>query len=96
MPQSQVIQNYADIMKDYDPLKNISRNILTKFEKTKIIGMRLEQLARGAPPYVDTTGITDIRAIALKELEERKLPMMLGRPMPGGKMEYFRLEDVVV
>jgi DNA-directed RNA polymerase subunit K/omega len=58
--------------------------------------MRLEQIARGAHAYVDTTGITNIRDIVLKELEERKIPFMLGRTLPNGKKEYYRLEDMIL
>src|SRR5579871_881550 len=30
-----------------------TRNYLTKYERTALLGMRAEQLRRGAPPYVD-------------------------------------------
>lgn len=88
-------ESYFDIMKDYDPNKNITRNVMTKFEKTKVIGMRLEQLARGAQPFVDTTGLTNIRSIVMKELEERKIPFIISRTLPNGKNEYWRIADLI-
>lgn len=92
---TQIIENYADMMKNYDPSKNISRNVLTRYERAKIIGMRLEQLAHNAPIYIDTTGITSLREIALKELELKKIPFLIVRPLANGK-EIYKLEDMIV
>jgi len=93
---SQGIESYADAMHGYDPSKNTSRNVMTRYEKTKLLGMRMEQLARGAPACVDTTYLKNVRAIAMKELEERKLPLMIARHMPNGKKEYWRIDDMIV
>ena len=90
------VESYADIIKGYNPKNNLSINVLTKYEKTKIIGMRLQQLANGADPCVETTKKDDIRSIALRELEERKLPFMIGRALPNGKKEYYKLEDMII
>lgn len=92
-----VIDDYEDIMKEYNPKKNITRNVLTRYEKTKIIGMRLEQLARGAPPNVSVPkDVNDLRSIVLQELEQRKLPFLIGRSLPNGGKEYWRIEDMVI
>lgn len=93
---TQVIDSYSDVMHTYDPAKNTSRNVMTRYEKTKILGMRMEQLARGAPPCVDTHGLSDVRSIALKELEERKTPLMIARQLPNGKKEFWRIEDMIL
>lgn len=97
MASSKVVESYDDIIGAYDPQTNVSRNVMTRYEKAKIIGMRLEQLARGAPPYVSVKGKTpNIREIALRELEERKLPFMIARSLPNGTKEYWRLQDMIV
>ena len=90
--------DYSDIMKSYDPTKNKSRNVLWRYEKTKIIGMRLEQLARGAPPYVEIESGKNInlREIVMLELDKRKLPFMIARTMPNGVKEYWRLDDMII
>lgn len=95
-PTETLIEDYADIIQSYDPSNNTSRNVLTRYEKTKLLGMRMEQLARGAPPCVDTEGLKDIRSVALKELAERKMPLMIARQMPNGRKEYWRLEDLII
>jgi DNA-directed RNA polymerase I, II, and III subunit RPABC2 len=58
---------------------------LTKYEKVRIIGTRAEQLENGAPPVIDIGDMTSSIEIAEKELEERKLPMIVIRNMPNGE-----------
>lgn len=92
-----VIEDYTDIIKKYDPSKNITRNFLSKYEKTKIIGMRAEQLARNAQAYVefDKNNFDPIE-VAEKELEARKLPFMVCRTLANGEKEYWRLDDMII
>lgn len=72
--------------------------ILTKYEKTRILGIRLSQLNNGAPPYVnvENTIIIDNNIIAEKELLEKKIPMIIMRPLPNGKKEYWKLSDLEI
>jgi DNA-directed RNA polymerase subunit K/omega len=94
---SKLIQDYNDIINKYNPKANKSKNILSKYEKTKIIGLRMEQLVRGAEPYVEFDEKEfDAYKIALKELETRKIPYMICRTMPNGEKEYYRLEDMII
>ena len=96
MTEIKAIDSFHEIMHKYDPSKNITRNVLTKFEKTKIIGIRLEQLARGALPTIDTSHMNNIRDICMKELEERKIPFVIMRSLPNGKKEFWRISDMIV
>lgn len=89
------METFQDIMENYNPSLNTSMNVLTKFERSKIIGTRMEQLARGAIPFVNVRGLTSIKQIALKELEEKKTPFIVARTMPGGNKEYYKLSDMV-
>lgn len=92
-----VIEDYHDIMRSYDPSKNSTRNVMTKYEKVKTIGLRAEQLQRGAVPYVEFDKENfDPIDIAQKELDSRKLPFMILRRLPNGEKEYWRLEDMVI
>lgn len=96
---SKVVQeDFNDIMKGYDPTKNKTKNILTKYERVKIIGLRSEQLQRGADPYVpiDTKKEFNPRDIATEELKQNKLPFMIRRPLPDGSHEYWRLDDMIM
>jgi DNA-directed RNA polymerase subunit K/omega len=76
--------------------------MLTKYEKTRILGIRTKQINGGAEPFVtskiNTTSdkIIDGYHIALRELEEKKLPFIISRPIPGGGTEYWYLQDLEV
>ena len=90
------MEDYSDIMRNYDPTKNTTKNILGKYEKVKIIGIRAVQLARGADPLVKWEGEFDAKKVALQELMERKLPFMIARKLPNGTREYYRLDDMII
>lgn len=91
------IKDYNDIMATYDPNKNLTKNILSKYEKIKILGVRAEQLQRGAIPNVDVDEDNFIALeIAKQELHERKIPFMVVRKLPNGKKEYWKLDDMII
>lgn len=69
--------------------------ILSKYEKTKIIGIRVCQLNKGAEPYIKLEKrILDNALIAEKELKEKKLPFIIMRPLPNGSAEYWNVNDL--
>jgi len=71
--------------------------ILTKYEKTRILGVRTRQLNDGAVPYVKVEkSIIDGYIIALRELDEKKIPFIVRRPLPNGGSEYWYLQDLEV
>ena len=77
-----------------DPLHKTDP-ILTKYEKTRILGLRTLQLDNGAAPYIQLTeNIIDGYLIAEMELREKKLPFIVKRPLPNGGFEYWRLSDL--
>jgi DNA-directed RNA polymerase I, II, and III subunit RPABC2 len=70
---------------------------LTLYEKTKIIGLRANQLSKGARPYVPVPDhISNVREIARMELEQKRLPFIVKRPLPNGSYEYWRLSDLML
>jgi len=69
--------------------------ILTKFEKTKILGLRAKQINNGAKPMITLEHpVIDGYLIALKELEEKKIPVIIRRPLPNNTSEYWHLKDL--
>jgi DNA-directed RNA polymerase I, II, and III subunit RPABC2 len=69
--------------------------ILSKYERAKIIGLRVSQLNKGAEPYVTIKhNILDNALIAEKELKEKKIPYIIMRPIPNGKEEYWNVNDL--
>ena len=70
---------------------------LTVYEKTKVLGTRANQIATGARPFVVVPEhMTDPLEIARLELEQRRLPYIIKRPMPDGTFEYWRLSDLMM
>ena len=68
---------------------------LTKYEKTRILGQRAKQLNQGAQPLIPVDKkIIDGYLIAQLDLQQKALPFIIRRPLPGGKSEYWRLADL--
>ena len=80
-------------------IDNLHRTIpiLTKFEKTKILGIRVKQLNNGAIPFINIDeNILDNYIIANKELEEKKLPFIIQRPLPNNTFEFWKIVDLEI
>lgn len=94
------IDALADMLRTYDSTKNISPKFMTKFEKTTMLGVRMEQISQGSPSVLtddELKGLTTVEEIATKELETRKIPFMLLRTLPfSGKQEIYKVEDMVI
>lgn len=78
-----------------DPL-HTTTPVLTKFEKASILGLRAKQINSGAPPFVERNGVIDGYQIALEELNQKKLPFIIKRPLPDGRSEYWNVADLEV
>ena len=64
-----------ELLENYDVIKktNLSKPILSKYEKTKILGIRAEQIRHGSKPLISVPKhITDELEIAEEELKQRK------------------------
>jgi DNA-directed RNA polymerase subunit K/omega len=71
--------------------------IMTKYEKTRILGQRAKQINDGAVPFIKVQeGVIDGYLIALKELEEKKIPFIIRRPLPNRGSEYWYVEDLEI
>ena len=68
---------------------------MTKYERTRVLGVRTKQLNNGANPFIQVSEeIINGYTIAKRELEEKKIPFIIRRPLPSGASEYWRLEDL--
>ena len=87
------IISYNDIIKNINTKEKKTIPYLFKFEKARIIGARLQQLAYGAEPKVNTENLHDINEIVLEELKQRKIPFIIRRSMPNGTYEDWKMEE---
>lgn len=69
---------------------------LTKYEKTRILGIRAKQIDSGSKPFIKniSSSIIDGYVIAQKELELKRLPFIIRRPLPNGGSEFWKLKDL--
>lgn len=96
VPLRAAMPTVSDLKKHLDD-NHRSQPFLSVFEKTKILGFRANQLAQGARPYILVPEhISNVLDIAKLELEQRRLPLILKRPMPDGTFEYWRLSDLLL
>ena len=81
--------------------KNMSNRItdprLTKYEKTKILAERTQQIENGAVLYIPLNDkLTSAYSIALEEFKQKKLPFIVCRPLPNSKdYEYWKLNELL-
>ena len=82
-----------------DPLHK-TLPFLTKYEKTKIIGLRVKQLNSGSRPFINikdifkTNIVYDTNLIAERELTLKKIPFIIARPITNNHTEYWNLKDI--
>lgn len=99
MQKSKVaFDDYSKVMACLDKEK-VSKPIMTKYEFDQVISLRANQLALGSPAFVSVAGMSinsnmELRKVALKELQEGKLPYILKRPLPNNRFEYYRIGDL--
>lgn len=67
--------------------------VLTRFEKARILGARALQLSQGAPPFIQIpTNARTSLDIALMELDERAIPIVIRRRLPNGDYQNIPID----
>jgi DNA-directed RNA polymerase subunit K/omega len=68
---------------------------LTKYERAKILGVRAKQINEGSPPMtVVPDHLIDGYAIAVRELQDKKIPFIIQRTLPSGVSEFWKVADL--
>ena len=67
---------------------------LTRFEKARIMGSRALQLSLGAPPFIDfSKNISTSLEIAMEELDQKVIPIVIRRTLPNGDYQNIPIEQ---
>jgi len=91
------ISHYSDIYLKYDIKNNISENIMTKYEYTKLLGIRTLQISLNSKCLIEITPDLDTpEKIAEEELRQRKTPYIIERKINDNLSDYWRVEDMVI
>ncbi len=77
----------------------ITREFYTKYEWTRLLATRAEQLATGAKPLVSLDGLKTsdpmfVWNVARREIEQRKLPLLINRHLPNGHEELWSTQEL--
>jgi DNA-directed RNA polymerase subunit K/omega len=88
-------KDVAEAMK----VPRITQGFYTKYEYVNLLGTRTQQLAEGARPLVDISGLKTsdprfVEYVAKREIEQQKLPNIVVRRMPDGSAEYWGIEEL--
>ncbi|KAL7535851.1 hypothetical protein ACHAXR_006769 [Thalassiosira sp. AJA248-18] len=78
------------------PQERVTTQYLTKYERARVLGTRALQISMNAPVMVDLEGETDPLKIAMKELRERKIPIVIRRYLPDGSYEDWGIDELIV
>lgn len=78
------------------PEERISRPILTKYERVRLLSDRRNQLIQGAKPMVKITDRISEKEIASLELKSKVIPLIIVRTMPNGNIEHWKLDELEI
>lgn len=88
----------------------ITTPYLTKYERARVLGTRALQIrcarvpcscnahavnSMNAPVLVPLEGETDALQIAIKELSQKKIPLIIRRYLPDGSFEDWSIKDLI-
>ena len=101
--ECKIIENRETITQDkpHEPVEIISDKglvitgppTLTRFEKARIMGARALQLSLGAPVFITIPkNIVSSLEIAMEELNQRLLPIVIKRSLPNGNYQNISID----
>ncbi|OAX42646.1 RNA polymerase Rpb6 [Rhizopogon vinicolor AM-OR11-026] len=94
--QSQQAPPNVGIQGERQPNKvRVTTPYLTKYERARILGTRALQISMNAPVLVPLDGETDALQIAIKELSQRKIPLIIRRYLPDGSFEDWSVSELI-
>ena len=92
LTMTKIIRDKAGIIID-DLHKTLP--FITKYERARILGQRAKQINSGASVFVKVPEkVIDGYLIAELELQEKRIPFIIRRPMPNGGSEYWSIKDL--
>ncbi|KAI8124434.1 DNA-directed RNA polymerases I, II, and III subunit RPABC2 [Lucilia cuprina] len=76
--------------------KRITTKYMTKYERARVLGTRALQIAMCAPIMVELEGETDPLQIAMKELKQKKIPIIIRRFLPDHSYEDWSIDELII
>jgi DNA-directed RNA polymerase I, II, and III subunit RPABC2 len=72
----------------------LTKPILTKYERVRILSTRIKQLAQGAKPMLKNYAGLSSKEMALEELKHKIIPIIIERPVPNVGIEKWKLSEL--
>ncbi|KAF9147204.1 DNA-directed RNA polymerases I II and III subunit RPABC2 [Mortierella sp. AD010] len=69
---------------------------MTKYERARILGARALQISMNAPVLVDLEGETDSLNIAMRELNNKMIPLVVRRYLPDNTYEDWEVSEMIL
>jgi len=76
--------------------QRITKPVLTKYERVRILGERARQLSLGAKPMIKSVENIDPINIAHAELKMKVIPLIIIRTLPTGEKEKWKLNELAI
>lgn len=74
----------------------INHHLTFRYERARVLGTRALQIAMCAPVMVELEGETDPLQIAMKELKQRKIPIIIRRYLPDNSYEDWSIDELII
>jgi DNA-directed RNA polymerases I, II, and III subunit RPABC2 len=95
----QTTENITHFMENYKEYKKsyTTSNYLTKYEKTRVLSERTQQIESGCIPLIpNVERFTTAYQIAVEEFNTKRIPYIIRRPLPDSSgHEYWKLSDMI-
>lgn len=86
--------DYYRKIKTIAPDDRMTSNIMTLYEFSEIIGIRTLQIEKGSPIFTDVEDLFDAYDMAIKELFDRKCPLMVIRKTGMYEQEEWKANEM--
>lgn len=76
--------------------ERITKPFLTKYEKTRIIATRAQQISNGSMPLIEFDQSKSVESVelAIEELRQKKTPLIVRRNLPNGYYEDWKVDEL--
>lgn len=94
----EILDEDTNLIKQNSVLKGdnrITKPILTKYERVRILGERTKHISLGAKPMIKNTAGLSSRDIAKLELKHNVIPIIIVRPLPNGLVEEWKISELI-
>lgn len=76
------------------PEDRITKPVLTKYERVRLLSERRKQLVLGAKPMIKVDRSVSEKDIASLELKAKVIPLIIIRTLPNGDIEHWKMDEL--